>query len=53
MCLSTYNLWKPGDGNQLELVILDYLEVLREIMRDPRWWEQLDFAFRPSFDAGR
>ena len=23
----------------------------RKIMRDPRWLEQLDLAFRPSFDA--
>ena len=44
---------EPGDGNQrLELVIRDYLEVFREIMRDPRWREQFDLAFRPSFDAG-
>ena len=50
--VSTYNLWKPGDGNQrLELVIRDYLEVFREIMRDPRWLEHFDLAFRPSFDA--
>ena len=49
--VSTYNLWKPGDGNQrLELVIRDYLEVFREIMLDPRWREQFDLAFRPSFD---
>ena len=50
--VSTYNLWKPGDGNQrLELVIRDYLEVFRKIMRDPRWREQFDLAFRPCFDA--
>ena len=36
--MSTYNLWKPGNGNQrLELVIREYLEVFREIMLDP-WW---------------
>ena len=51
--VSTYNLRKPGDGNQkLELVIRDYLEVFREIMRDPRWREQFDLAFHPNFDAG-
>ena len=37
----TYNLWRPGDGNQgLELVNCDYLEVFREILQqfllDPR-----------------
>ena len=36
--------------SELELVIRDYLEVFREIMRDPRWREQFDLAFRPSFD---
>ena len=37
------DLWKPGDGNQrLELVIRDYLEVFREIMRDPRWLKHFD-----------
>ena len=36
-----YNLWKPGVGNQnLTLVVRDYLEVFREIMRDPRWKDQ-------------
>ena len=30
--VTTYNLWKPGDGNQrLELVVRDFLEVFREI----------------------
>ena len=44
--VSTYNLWKPGDGNQrLELVIPDYLGMFREIMRDPRWREQFDLVF--------
>ena len=34
--VSTCNLWKPGDGNQrLDLVIRDYLEMFREIVRDP------------------
>ncbi len=43
-CLvTTYNLWKPENGNQrLELVIRDYLEVFREIMRDPRWKDPPD-----------
>jgi hypothetical protein len=46
--VTTYNLWKSGDGNQrLELVIRDFLEVFREIMRDPRWRELFDLVFRP------
>ena len=45
----TYNLWEPGDGNQrLDLMIRDYLEVIREIMWYPRWREH--FTFRNSFD---
>ena len=52
MSVSTYNLWKPGDGNQrLELVIRNYLEGFREIMSDPRWREQFDLALCPNFDA--
>jgi hypothetical protein len=40
-----YNVWKPGDGNQiLELVICDYLPDLREIFRDPQWKELFDRA---------
>lgn len=40
--LFEYNLWKPGDGNQkLVLVVGDNLEVFREIMRNPRWKNQL------------
>ena len=43
-----YNLWKPGDGNQrLELVIRDYMEVLRDIMLDPLWLEKFDLVFLP------
>ena len=50
--VSVINLWQPGDGNQrLELVVRDYLEVFREIMRDPRWRKLFDLAFRPIFDA--
>ena len=34
--MHTYNLWKEGDGNQrLDFVVRDYLEVFREIMRNP------------------
>ena len=45
-----YNLWKPGVGNQnLTLVFRDYLEVFREIMRDPRWKDQFDLAVRAFF----
>ena len=44
--VSTYNLWTPGDGNQrLEFVIRAYLEVFREIMRDPRWLKHFDLTF--------
>ena len=40
-----YNLWKPGVGNQnLTLVVRDYLDMFREIMRDPRWKDQFDLA---------
>ena len=50
--MQTYNLWQEGDGNQrLELVVLDYLEVFREIMRNPEWKDQFDLTFRPIFDA--
>ncbi len=50
--MHTYNLWQEGDGNQrLELVVLDYLEVFREIMRNPEWKHQFDLTFRPIFDA--
>ena len=45
-----YNLWKPGLGNQnLTLVVRDYLEVFREVMRDPRWKDQFDLAARAIF----
>ena len=38
-----YNLWEEGDGNQrLEFVVLDYLELFREIMRNPEWKDQFD-----------
>ena len=48
----TYNLWKEGDGNQrLELVVRDYLEVFREIMRSPEWKDHFDLVFTPRFDA--
>ena len=50
--MQTYNLWQEGDGNQrLELVVLDYLELFREIMRNPEWKDQFDLTFRPIFDA--
>ena len=46
-----YNLWMPGDGNQkLTLVVRDYLEVFREIMRDPRWNDQFYLVARAIFD---
>ena len=50
-----YNLWKPGVGNQnLTLVVRDYLEVFREIMRYPRWKDQFDLVARAIFDlSGR
>jgi hypothetical protein len=49
--LTEYNLWKPGDGNQkLVLVVRDYLEVFREIMREPRWKDQFDLVARAIFD---
>ena len=48
----TYNLWKEGDGNQrLELVVRDFLDVFREIMRSPEWRDHFDLRFQPIFDA--
>jgi len=48
----TYNLWKEGDGNQrLELVVRDFLDVFREIMRSPEWRDHFDLTFQPIFDA--
>ena len=50
--MHTYNLWQEGDGNQrLEFVVLDYLEVFREIMRNREWQDQFDLTFKPIFDA--
>ena len=50
--VTVYNVWKPGDGNpRLELVIRDYLEVVKEFMHDKRWRGQFDLVFRPNFDA--
>ena len=49
--MNMYNLWKEGDGDQkLELVVRDYLEVFREIMRDPCWKGLFDLLFRAIFD---
>lgn len=49
--VQTYNLWKEGDGDQrLELVVRDWLETWREIMRNPEWKKHFDLAFRPMFD---
>ena len=46
-----YNLWNPGVGNQNRtLVVRDYLEAFREIMRDPRWKDQFDLAVRAIFE---
>ena len=45
-----YDLWMPGDGNQkLTLVVRDYLEVIREIMRNPRWKDQSDLVASAIF----
>ena len=45
-----YNLLMPGDGYQkLDSVVRDYLEVFREIMRDPRWKDQFDPVARAIF----
>lgn len=47
----TYNFWKEGDGNQkLDMVMRDYLEMFREIVRDPRWKHDFDLVFRAIFD---
>jgi len=47
----TYNMWKEGDGNQrLELVVRDFLEVFREIMRNPQWKKHFDLVARAIFD---
>jgi hypothetical protein len=45
-------MWKEGDGNQrLELVVRDFLEVFREIMRNPQWKNHFDLVARAIFDA--
>ena len=33
-----------------EYVVLDYLEVFREIMREPRWKDQFDLVAHVTFD---
>ena len=44
----TYNLWKEGDGDEkFEMVMRDYLEVFREIMRDPAGSTILTLYFVP------
>ena len=44
-------MWKEGDGNQrLELVVRDFLEVFREIMRNPQWKNHFDLVARAIFD---
>ena len=49
--LHTYSLWKEGDGNQkLDLVVRDYLEVFREVMRNTQWKLQFELSFRALFD---
>ena len=48
-----YNLWKPGNENQmLELAIRYYLELFREITRDQRWKDdfRVDLVARAIFD---
>jgi len=48
--LHTYSLWKEGDGNQkLDLVVRDYLEVFREVMRNRQWKLQFELSFRALF----
>ena len=38
-----YNLWKEGDGNQrLELVVRDFLDVFRKLMRSLDWRDHFD-----------
>ena len=50
--LHTYNLWNEGDGNyKLDLVVRDYLEVFREVMRKPRCVRHLLLAQRQSRTA--
>ena len=40
------------DGNQrLKLVVLDCLNIFREIMRHPEWMDQFNLTFGPIFDA--
>ena len=46
-----YNLWMPVDENhKLNLVVRDFLEVFREIMRDSRWKDHFDLVARAIFD---
>ena len=47
----TYNVWKEWDRDQkLKVIMRDYLEVFWEIMRDPRWKNDFNLAFRAVFD---
>ena len=49
--LHTYSLWKEGDGNQkLDLVVRDYIEVFREVMRNTQWKLQFELSFWALFD---
>ena len=48
-----YNLWKPGNENQmLELAIRYYLELFRQITHDQRWKDdfRVDLVARAIFD---
>ena len=50
--VTTYDFWREGDGDQrLQFVIRDYLELFRDIMRDPRWKEDFDLVFHAIFDV--
>jgi hypothetical protein len=43
--MTVFNLWQEGDGDQkLELVVRNYLEVFRDIVRDLRWFSASSFV---------
>jgi hypothetical protein len=49
--MTVFNLWQEGDGDQkLELVVRNYLEVLRDFVRDLRWQGLFGLVFCAIFD---
>ena len=50
--LTSYNLWREGDGDQrLELVVRDFFDAFREIMQSSEWRDHFNLTFQPIFNA--